>query len=898
MSVHVLMVAEKPILAESIARILSGGSCETRKGSNGACSISTYKGRFNNLSAIFKVTSTCGHVMGVDFPGKFNAWHRTDPAELFTCPIEHIEANPKLRMPAFLASVAKGCDYLVLWLDCDKEGENICFEVIDAVQNSMKPSRSNNFLNVVYRARFSAVTEKEIKDAMRNLVRPNLNESLSVDARQELDLRIGCAFTRFQTKFFQEKYGDLDSNLISFGPCQTPTLAFCVVRHDEIVNFKPQPYWLLQAEIELPGGGRTLKLEWARDRQFDKNAAQSFLKKIKNAKHATVVEISDKEHKKEKPVALNTVELLKVASSYLGLGPSSAMSVAEFLYTRGYTSYPRTETTAYPESFDFTSILKQIAIIPEFAAFALKIMQNGISKPRAGVNKGDHPPITPLKAKDSWLSGDHLRIYEYIVQHFLATLMPSCKYLTKTIKFSIGEEQFLTHSRVVTEPGFTELLTWMAVSQDETFDQIKKGQNFEIKEVKMVERVTTPPEYLTESELISLMEKYGIGTDASIPTHINNICTRNYVKIETGRKLVPTKLGIALVHGYQKIDADLVEPTMRANVEKQLNLIAEGKADYIAMKSQTLDMFKQKYEYFVTNIKLVDSFFEDSFKTLVESGKPFSKCGKCRRYMKLVEAKPQRLYCPTCQEQYPVPSAKDASVRLHGEHLCPIDGFEILYFHPAGGKLAKSFAFCPHCYNNPPFEDMRGRHPGCNECSHPECQHSYITQGVLQCLTRCFGGRGTLVLDPQSGPKWRLSCNKCPAVVSIFEGAAKLKVMDRCEKCGARKLSVEYKNAKTSKLPDQACNFVGCAFCEQHNLGECVNFRHAFLDKEPNIGGSRGTRGSRGGRGRGRGSTTTRSNSSNRDNVSSGRGGVRGRGTRGQSRGTSRGRGIRGGRGN
>uniref|UniRef100_A0A914KL38 DNA topoisomerase n=1 Tax=Meloidogyne incognita TaxID=6306 RepID=A0A914KL38_MELIC len=264
-------------------------------------------------------------------------------------------------------------------------------------------------------------------------------------------------------------------------------------------------------------------------------------------------------------------------------------------------------------------------------------------------------------------------------------------------------------------------------------------------------------------------------------------------------------------------------------------------------------MFRQKYEYFVTNIKLVDSFFEDSFKTLVESGKPFSKCGKCRRYMKLVEARPQRLYCPTCQEQYPVPSAKDASVRLHGEHLCPIDGFELLYFHPAGGKLAKSFAFCPHCYNNPPFEDMRGRHPGCNECSHPECQHSYISQGVLQCLTRCFGGRGTLVLDPQSGPKWRLSCNKCPAVVSIFEGASKLKVMDRCEKCGARKLSVEYKNAKTSKLPDQACNFVGCAFCEQHNLGECVNFRHAFLDKEPTIGGSRGTRGNRGGRGRGRG---------------------------------------------
>lgn len=114
---------------------------------------------------------------------------------------------------------------------------------------------------------------------------PNENEARSVDARQELDLRIGCAFTRFQTKFFQGRYGDLDSSLISYGPCQTPTLGFCVQRHDQIQTFKPETYWVVQANV-ITKDNQKVALDWSRVRCFDKEVANMFLQVVKDQKEA------------------------------------------------------------------------------------------------------------------------------------------------------------------------------------------------------------------------------------------------------------------------------------------------------------------------------------------------------------------------------------------------------------------------------------------------------------------------------------------------------------------------------------------------------------------------------------------------------------------------------------
>lgn len=103
----------------------------------------------------------------------------------------------------------------------------------------------------IHRARFSALTSSEISAAFGSLARPNPNESMAVDARQELDLKVGVAFSRLLTNNFaglvRRKYRN-DIKLLSYGPCQTPTLFFCVDRFDEMLSFERQPYWAVRVQ--------------------------------------------------------------------------------------------------------------------------------------------------------------------------------------------------------------------------------------------------------------------------------------------------------------------------------------------------------------------------------------------------------------------------------------------------------------------------------------------------------------------------------------------------------------------------------------------------------------------------------------------------------------------------
>lgn len=800
MAIGVLMVAEKPSIAETLAKALSRGNVSTRKGVSPFTSVWEFNGTFERQSAWFRVTSTCGHVYATDFTPEFQNWDKVDPMTLYGAPVVKNEANPKARMPEHFRKEARGCHHLVLWLDCDREGENICFEVIKDAQPSLSQPAG------IWRAQFSALDAPSLQRAFDNLGYPNKDMSDSVDARQEMDLKFGVSFTRFQTKYFQGKYGDLDARLVSYGPCQTPTLWFCVQRHDAIQAFQPESFYSL--DVTVNGRGQDLPLEWERAQVFDLPIATTFKEIVqRDGAPAWVVDVSSKTESRPRPQALNTVAMLKMASSMLGMGPAQAMHVAETLYLRGYLTYPRTETNAYPKTFDLRGAVSSQQSQPIWGNYARELLQAGLNRPREGTDAGDHPPITPVRAAtEAELGGEGWRLYELVTRHFLASVSGDCKFLRKRVTFTINEERFSLTGRQMIDPGFTKVQR-SGEMQDINVPDFQQGEKVMVKEVRIGNHKTTPPPYLSESDLLGLMEKHGIGTDASMATHINNICERNYVQLIENRRLQPTKLGIALVHGYQIIDNELVVPKVRANIESSCTLIANGRAHIDAVVHHALRIFKAKFEYFVKNIEFMDQLFESTFSSLQASGRPLSRCGNCNKYMNLVDRRPVRMYCRHCDQSYQLP--QDGQIKLYQELRCPLDQFELVL---VANKVGKTYPLCPMCYNNPPFG---GAKTDCWSCMHPTCKHAVSSVGVLSCPEEhCTG---TVCLETMSAPKWQMDCNVCSFQLKIFQDQAhKIKVLDEvCEECEARLLNVVFNPKKLPKEMDGKTERTACLVCDE-----------------------------------------------------------------------------------
>ncbi|MDO5862307.1 MAG: DNA topoisomerase, partial [Thermoplasmata archaeon] len=326
-----LIITEKANAARRISTILSDG--KSRSSSAGGVTVISFEAGGDE----YDVVSLRGHIIELDYPPEYNDWSATDPAELVHAPqVKTVRVKSILNTIRDLASKA---DEIIIATDYDREGELIGMETVKEIGMSTVPS--------VKRAKFSALTKGEVEAAFANLTEPNEKLADAAEARQIIDLSWGAVLTRL----ISLSSGQVGKNFMSVGRVQSPTLKLLVDRHEEIEKFVPQPYWDVVGKFGMLAfkGEHTGNPFWERDQ------ADAVLSCVEDAKTGRVTSYKVEAKEEFRPAPFDTTQM-QVEANKIGIPPTTAMKLAEDLYTGGYISYPRTENTEYPRSLSLRAV--------------------------------------------------------------------------------------------------------------------------------------------------------------------------------------------------------------------------------------------------------------------------------------------------------------------------------------------------------------------------------------------------------------------------------------------------------------------------------------------------------------------------------------------------------------
>ncbi|KAM6904896.1 DNA topoisomerase 3-alpha [Xenentodon cancila] len=583
------------------------------------------------------MTSVSGHLLGLEFKAPFQKWHSCNPVLLFNAEVEKYCPDNMIQIKRTLEKEVRQCQALIIWTDCDREGENIGFEIID-VCKAVKPNLQ------VFRAKFSEITPGSIRRACETLTEPDANISDAVDVRQELDLRIGASFTRFQTLRLQKIFPEsLANQLISYGSCQFPTLGFVVERFKAIQAFIPETFYKIKVLHEVEE--ETVEFSWKRNRLFNHTCCLVLYQICMEDPIATVTSVTSKPKSKWRPLPLDTVELEKLASRKLRISAKETMKIAEKLYTQGLISYPRTETNIFPENLALSPLVEQQTQSPAWGTFAQRVLeQPGGPNPRQGKNSDQaHPPIHPTKYTGG-LQGNEARLYEFIVRHFLACVSQDALGQETVVDIDIAQEKFSTSGLMIFAKNYLDVYPYDRWST-KVIPVYEQGSQFQPSAIEMLDGQTSPPQLLTEADLISLMEKHGIGTDATHADHIETIKSRMYVGLTADQRFLPGELGMGLVEGYNSMGYEMSKPNLRAELEADLKLVSEGRKDKRSVLQHHIQKYKTVFIESVKKAKKLDEALSPYLGAALEAPEveqqdmeiplPVRKCPSCGRDMVL-----------------------------------------------------------------------------------------------------------------------------------------------------------------------------------------------------------------------------------------------------------------------
>ncbi|RLF41250.1 MAG: DNA topoisomerase I [Thermoplasmata archaeon] len=623
-----LVICEKNIAARRIAYILSGRNLRNKK----IGSVPVYE--FTKDGETWVVIGLKGHIVDVDYPSSYSRWWAITPRKLIEIQPEKKVSEKKIATA--LKKIVKEYPFLIVATDFDREGELIGVEVVELIRGY------NSKLSDVKRARFSAITPNEIKKAFEKLVDIDYNLSQSGEARRIIDLVWGAVLTRF-ISLTTNKVG---KDFLSIGRVQSPTLALLVEREKEIQSFKPTPFWRIIARLKKEA---IFEAFHTVDKFWDKEEVTRIYEKIKDSSIAKVKKIEKKTYRETPPAPFNTTTFLQAASS-IGVSAQQAMNIAEELYMNGLISYPRTDNTVYPSSLNLHSIVKKLKSSP-FSKEAEFTLTNMRKTPTRGKKYAtDHPPIHPVDAPSIELTGNKKKIYELIVRRFLATLTKDATSEHTKVLLDISGEEFQTKGYRIIEPQWRSIYFY-GKPKEIIIPDLSEGEDIKVTSIKLHEDQTKPPHRYTQGSLIAKMEELSLGTKSTRHEIIHKLYQRRYITLSP---LAPTPIGIAVIEAMG--DCDCIKPKMTAELEKDMNLIAEGK--------KTLDeTVRESREMLIKVMETLEKNKADIRKNIREADRKqniIGKCPNCSGDLIIRRSKNGKRFIgcteyPKCTTTYPLP---------------------------------------------------------------------------------------------------------------------------------------------------------------------------------------------------------------------------------------------------
>ena len=591
----IVCIAEKPSVARDIAKVLGANTAhEGYMEGNG-----------------YQVTWTFGHLCTLKEPNDYtDQWKAWALSRLPMIPprfgIKLIPNNPTYEKQfKIIESLFQKADSIINCGDAGQEGELIQRWVMQKAAVKCP----------VQRLWISSLTEESIREGFKSLKDQSEYQSLYEAglSRAIGDWLLGMNATRLYTL----KYGQ-NRQVLSIGRVQTPTLALIVNRYHEIVNFKPEAYWVLSTVY------RDTTFTATKGKYGSVEDGQKDLQSIEG-KEFTVTDIATKKGTEAPPRLYDLTSLQVECNKRYGFSADQTLQTIQSLYEKKYTTYPRVDTTylsddIYPKCPDI------LAKLTNYASFTAPLAGKKLPKSKKVFDNSkvtDHHAIIPTGVLPSGLSFAEEKVYDEVCRHFIAVFYPDCQFATTTVMGKVEDVEFKTSGKQILVPGWREVIK--PVKQEEekkegedeekTLPIFEKGERGPHKP-QLAEKWTQPPKPYTEATLLRAMEtagkmvddeslrevmkENGIGRPSTRAAIIETLFKRNYIR-KARKSLEPTPTGIELIG---LIREDLLKSAELTGIwEKKLREIEQHKYE----ARQFLDELKQMVTEIVTTVMMDNS---------------------------------------------------------------------------------------------------------------------------------------------------------------------------------------------------------------------------------------------------------------------------------------------------